>query len=109
MSNWWTSIKGLVVKNKSNEPPAVTPLEREVPERTPQPTAYVPPSFSQTMVRMIPHSVLGIGLAMSIFAERLQQWAVLGFLFLASSPILFALQRIEKKLQELIDVMKKRR
>ena len=46
---------------------------------------------------------------MTIFAERLHSWAFLGFLLLASAPILFALRRIEELLKELVETNKIRR
>jgi len=79
---------------------------RETPPTTPVKTSL---SLAAALWRLGPYVVLGIGLAMTIFAERLGSWAFLGFLLLASSPILFALRRIEELLRELIDINKLRR
>jgi hypothetical protein len=73
------------------------------------PPAAAPPKFADTVISLTPISVFGAGLLLTLFAERLGNWAVLGFLLVAVSPVLYFLRRIELRIIELIEATKSKR
>ena len=110
MAGWFDQLKNKVFGNGSKPLPppgdeAPPPPISRVPEKSATVVKPVP-TLANALWRLGPYVVLGVGLAMTIFAERLKEWAVLGFLLLATSPILFALRRIEDLLKELIEASK---
>jgi hypothetical protein len=110
MAAFWEKVKGVFVKpaKAEDEREPTSPEPRE-PMEKPPPAPVVIPSFFETAYKMLPHVVLAVGTLLTVLAERIGNWAVLGFLLFASAPILFVLQRIERRLQELNETMKKRR
>ncbi|WP_145254648.1 hypothetical protein [Planctomycetes bacterium Pan216] len=54
-------------------------------------------------VEVFPLALLVIGILLSVFTTQIGPWAFLGYLFIALSPILHALQRIERRLIEIRD------
>ena len=66
-------------------------------------------SFLATVAKLLPAVLLGVGAALTLFAAQLGNWAVLGFLLLAAAPISYQLQRLERRLKELVDLQKRRR
>ena len=115
MPPWFDRLKERILRARSeveapiDEAPT-SPYRDSVMERPPTtPPPKPTPTLANALWRLGPYVVLGIGLAMTIFAERLRSWAILGFLLLASAPILFALRRIEELLKELVETNKIRR
>ena len=112
MPSWFDQMRQRILGPRTTvvEPVDEAPGQSNYRETAPTTTPVKTPlSLAAALWRLGPYVVLGIGLAMTIFAERLGSWAFLGFLLLASSPILFALRRIEELLRELIDINKMRR
>ena len=110
MAGWFDQLKNKVFGSGSKPLPppgdeAPLPPISRVPEKSTTLVKPVP-TLASAIWRLGPYIVFGIGLAMTIFAERLHNWAVLGFFLLASAPILFALRRIEDLLRELIEASK---
>jgi len=113
MPPWFDRLKERILRARAEvEAPideaATSSYRDSAVERTPPPPKPTP-TLANALWRLTPYVVLGIGLAMTIFAERLHSWAYLGFLLLASAPILFALRRIEELLKELVETNKIRR
>lgn len=110
MPGWFDQLKDRVfggakpLPPPGDEAPPPPPVSR-VPEKSVA-IAKPAPTLTSALWRLGPYVVLGVGLAMTIFAERLGNWCLLGFLLLASAPILFALRRIEDLLRELIETTK---
>ena len=111
MPSWFDSLKEKVfgpTAPSSTIDAAPMPPRRDSTIDRPPPTPQVL-SLANALWRLAPYVVLGVGLAMTIFAQALSNWALLGFLLLASAPILFALRRIEDLLRELVELNKTRR
>ena len=108
MPEWLDRLKQLIK-------PAATAssgdLERpDELDRPPTATAPAPsPTFIDTLLALVPVALLGAGLLMTVFAERLKTWAVLGYLLLAAAPVTYFLQRIERRLAELADLWRQRK
>lgn len=86
------------LRNSASKPPA--PKE--------EPSVNHPPPWMTMFIQQIPTSMLVIGLLLSACAQLISVWAFLGFLLVAASPIVYWLRRVEKKLDELIEVTRKR-
>jgi hypothetical protein len=113
MPSWFDQLKqrilgpGAAPAEPIDEAPSPSSY-RDIPDRTaaaPKPTL----SLVNSLWRLGPFVVLGVGATMTIFAERIWPWSMLGFLLLASAPILFLLRRIEDLLRELIEINKMKR
>ena len=114
MPPWFDRLKDRILRARQDvEAPideAPTSTYRDSAVEKPLPPPQKPtPTLANALWRLGPYVIFGVGLAMTIFAERLHSWAFLGFLLLASAPILFALRRIEELLKELIESNKIRR
>jgi hypothetical protein len=109
--SWYESLKDrLFGPTTPTSTIDATPVRPVISERgQPPPPPKTIPTFASALWRFGPYVVLGVGLAMTLFAERLHNWAWLGFMLLASAPILFALRRIEDLLKELVELTKTRR
>jgi hypothetical protein len=109
MPGWYNQLKDRVFGGSKPLPPpgdeAPPPPVSRVPEKSVA-VAKPAPTLTSALWRLGPYIVFGVGLAMTIFAERLGSWCWLGFMLLATSPILFALRRIEDLLRELIETTK---
>lgn len=57
---------------------------------------------------LVPTTMLTCGALLTAFAELIGVWGVLGFLLLAASPVVFWLQRVERRLGEAVEELKRR-
>jgi hypothetical protein len=107
MPEWLDRLKQLVKPaSKANA------AEYERPEELDRPQTSTPPApqaFMDVLVALLPAALLGAGLLMTIFAERLKTWAVLGYLLLAAAPVTYFLHRIERRLAELAELWRQRK
>jgi hypothetical protein len=116
MPLWITKLRNKVLGGKSDSigngapPPSEALREQATPAEKPAPPPpAATPKFADTLVALTPISVFGVGLLLTVFAERLGNWAVLGFLLVAGSPLLYFLRRIELRIVELIEATKSKR
>ncbi len=73
------------------------------------PAAPETPNFLATVAKLAPAVLLGIGGTLTLFAAQIGNWAALGFMLLAAAPIVYQLQRLERRLQELVELQKRRK
>jgi hypothetical protein len=57
----------------------------------------------------VPASMLVIGLLLTCLSELIGLWGLLGFLLLVTSPVVYWLQRIERKMAEVADELRRSR
>ena len=87
--------------------PAGEPAE-DAPATEP-PEAPESANFMTAIARLLPVVLLGVGGTMTLFAAQLGNWALLGFMLLAAAPVVYQLQRVERRLKELLDLQKRRK
>lgn len=96
LADWWEKIKPLI----PNREEATTQARRtnyDLPaEKPPEPT------WIDNFVRPAPIAMLVVGGLLTIFTELIGPWAFLGYLLLATAPLVFWLQQIEKRLAEIL-------
>jgi len=78
------------------------PSRVETDERAPQTTSWWE-LVQQLVLAGIPLGMLCVGLLLTVCAELIGLWALLGFGLLIASPIVYWLYRIEKGLARLIE------
>jgi hypothetical protein len=57
----------------------------------------------------VPMGMLVIGSLLTVFAELIGVWGVLGFLLVAASPIVYWMQRLERRMREMTEEIRKNR
>ncbi len=87
-------------------PAPITENEAKVVEQTKQPERN---RWAQIIELGLPASMLVIGLLLTALAELVELWGILGFVLLAASPVVYWLQRVERKLGEVADEIRRNR
>jgi hypothetical protein len=57
---------------------------------------------------LVPAAMLTSGALLTAFAELIGVWGLLGFALLAAAPVVFWLQRVERRLVEAVQELKRR-
>ena len=109
MPGWLDRLKD-AARSVLPTPPAPAPAA-DAPEALGDdaPDAPETANFLNTVAGLAPLVLLGVGLALTAFAPLVGNWAVLGFLLLASAPVVYQLRRVERRLKELVELQKRRR
>lgn len=89
--------------NDGTVKPAAPPTAESAPS-----AAGEPPPWLTMVVDQTPYIMFVVGVLLSACAQLIQVWAFLGFLLIACSPIVFWLRRLEKRLRELTEAVKKK-
>jgi hypothetical protein len=87
-------------------PAPITESEAKIIEQTKQTEKS---RWTQIVELGVPALMLVIGLLLTVLAELIGLWGILGFLLLVGSPVVFWLQRVERKLGEVIDELRRNR
>ena len=87
-------------------PAPITENEAKVVEQTKQTERN---RWAHIIELGLPASMLVIGLLLTVLAQLVELWGILGFVLLAASPVVYWLQRVERKLGEVADEIRRSR
>ncbi len=108
MPNWLNKVRELLPARLKQSIGAIEATDdRAEDDLAPSGTASGPPaseSWASIFRRAIPLAMLILGGLIAACTELVGLWAILGYLLLASAPIVYLLQRIEATLMEILKV-----
>lgn len=115
MPEWLERVKGLFGARTppptdpsaaGGEQPVVTTAPGYGPQPAPPPT---PQKWHEYLYAAVPAMLLAAGAGLALLTQVIGPWAFLGYLLVAVSPVVWMLQRVEKKINELIEATRGRR
>jgi hypothetical protein len=109
----FSTVKQLLPRRSADEasgvntgPAPITENEAKVIEQAKQTEKS---RWSQIIELGVPTTMLVVGGLLTALAELIGLWGVLGYLLLVTSPVVFWLQRLEKKMAEVVDELRRNR
>jgi hypothetical protein len=101
---WINKVREFVSRTKELTGPERELDRRESSTREPRPRlepCQPPPStWVDTLLDGVPLAMFIVGAVLSACTELIRAWAILGYLLLTVSPVVYWLRRIEKRLAE---------
>lgn len=90
-----------ISRRESSLPEIPPPRAMNSPEVRVEPTpAAAPTALVEALLAPLPLAMLIAGGLLTIFTELVGTWAILGYLLVTLAPVVYWLQRIERRLAE---------